>query len=169
MPDPIRTLATPSHETMVSPTLVRALRSVFTSGYYDDQFADLHIIADYPQDKISYPAIEVNYDSSLIENAGIGHVEVFPGDDGVLRQWKHRRFEGQVRFTIHALSPVDRDLLADALMEIFSFAHLDELLEEFFDVVYGEDNPYDEDLTDGPLPAQATVEATLSQLTLNTD
>lgn len=164
----IRTSDVVAHEQMVARTLVRAFRAVFTSDYYEDQFADLHVVPEFPLKEAQYPALVISYNANSVLNAGVGHREFFKDDDNQWRHWLHRRFSGSISMTAIGMTPLDRDILADAVMEILSFGQLDELLEEFYDVIYGENDIGDPELT---LPVSRTppVEAFLSQLYLNTD
>ncbi len=146
-----------SYKTTINRTLVRGLRDVFTNTYPDADFQSLNIVVDYPLTEIEYPAIVCKYREGQIPNAGVGHAEWFPAPDGSLRKWKHRRFEGQIEFAVCTLSPLDRDVLSDALVEVLSFGDLDELQNNFFIRVYGE------------IGVEVGTLGLLHQISLNTD
>lgn len=131
-----------SHRRFIVSTLILALRAVFDSGYdRDPQFQNLKITHDFPLKELDYPCIVVTYDNRTVQNAGVGHEEWFPDANNVLRKWHHSRFEGTIDFEIHTLSPVDLDILADALTEVIRFGRLDAALLPFFTTLYG--NPSD--------------------------
>ena len=154
-PDGVRQRQTISYRTLVKTTLVQALREVFTSSYYDEAFRNLNVYTSFPLDKAKWPLILVDYHGRAVRAAGVGHVEMFKDNFGQFREWEHRRFQGTVEFTIITLSPLDRDILADSLIEILTMGRLDELLTRFFWTVYGE--PSDQ------------KQSFLNQLALNTD
>lgn len=136
--------------------MIRALRSVFDSGYNRDrQFIDLKITNDFPLKQEDYPCLVIEYTPQRNINAGIAHEEWFMDERGVLRRWGHRRFEGSLTLNILALTPLDRDLLADAVEEVITLGYLDTALQSFLYTIYGQ--PTD------------PVMLVFSQLMLNTD
>jgi hypothetical protein len=70
----------------------------------------------------------------------VGHEEWFMDEEEVTRKWNHRRFEGNLTFSCHALSPLDVDILADSVIECLSFGRLDAQLGKFFTRIYGNKN-----------------------------
>jgi hypothetical protein len=137
--------------------MVTALQSVFDSGYdRDRQLQNLKVGPTYPMEEIGYPAIVIEYENTRVMNAGVGHEEWFEDDNNILRKWNHSRFEGNVNIDIVTLSPLTRDIVADALIEVLRFGRLDAALESFFDTIYGDPND----------PDTALV---FTQLMLNTD
>lgn len=160
MTEPLRTtdLRTTSHRRLVVRTLVAALQSVFNGSYNRDrELINLRVTATYPLEKIDYPTVVVSYEPSRNINAGVGHEEWFEDANNILRKWNHRRFEGSITFDILALTPLDRDLLADAVEEVLTFGRLDSQLAAFFTTVYGDTSD------SAPYVLQFT------QLMLNTD
>lgn len=145
------------HRRLVVESLVYALRSVFDGGYdRDRQLVNLQVVSAYPLDKMDWPTIIVEYENTLVQNAGVGHEEWFNDAGNILRKWNHNRFEGTVNFTILAFTPLDRDIAADALVEILRFGRLDPAMHSFFDGIYG-------------LESDTNVELRFTQLMLNTD
>ncbi len=126
-----------SHRRLVYRTIIESLRDAF-DGFYtrEHQFTDLKITQQYPLKKVDFPAIVIEYQNTLVANAGVGHVEWFADQNGELRRWHHNRFEGSLYFTIYALSTLDRDILADALVEVVRFGTLDTQLNRFFEGIY---------------------------------
>lgn len=146
-----------SYKTTINRTIVRGLKDVFTLAYPDSQFQNLNIATQYPLSETEYPAIICTYREASIPNAGVGHTEYFPAPDGSLRKWKHRRFEGTMEFMVYTLSPLDRDILSDALVEVLSFGELDALQNNFFVRVYGD------------IGVEVGTLGLLHQISLNTD
>lgn len=117
--------------------MVTALQSVFTGSYdRDRQFIDLKISPDYPKAELDYPCIVVEFNGSGVKNSGVGHEEWFDDANGNLQKWNHRRFAGEFDLNIFALSTLDRDILADAVIEVISFGWLTSDLMPFFTTIY---------------------------------
>lgn len=136
-PQGIRQRFNLGYRQLVKTTLVNALRAVYDE-YYDEEFRGIKIATEFPLERISYPAIQVRYDGRGVFAAGVGHEEYFKDNNGVFRQWDHRRFEGTIEFVILTVSPLDRDMLSDSLTEILTMGRMDDLLQQFFWTVYGE-------------------------------
>lgn len=146
-----------AYKTTINRTIVNALRDVFTSAYPEADFQSLNVVTQFPLTEVEYPAIICHYSEEANHNAGVGHAEYFPDPDGNLRKWMHRRFEGTMEFTVAALSPLDRDVLSDALIEVLGFGTLDPLMDNFYIRVYGE------------VDVDVGILGLLHQMTLNTD
>lgn len=160
MTQPLRTTdqKTASHRRLVVRTMITAFEAVFDGSYdRDRQLQNLRIVPTYPLDQTDYPCVVVSYTPSRVVNAGVGHEEWFDDANNILRKWNHSRFEGSIDLDILALSPLDRDLLADAVEEVLRFGRLDSQLAKFFTTVYG-------DTSDN-----ATYVLQFTQLMLNTD
>ncbi len=159
MADPIRAERVVGYTRMVQNTIVDGMRRVFTNAYAEKQLRDLRIVTEYPLTRQEYPSIIVDFNDSMIRDAGIGHQEVFFDPNGILRVWGHRRFEGSISFQCFGLTPIDRDIMYDAVVECLSFWRLPHMTLQYnlFTRLYGDpDDPRD--------PFQA-----LSQLVLGTD
>ena len=154
---PIRKQKGTQYKTLVKRTIVRALKAAFTERFEEAQFKNLRITPDFPMSKQDYPAIMIRYSGSSITNAGVGHEELFHDEANNLRVWYHRHFAGEIEFVCMAQSPLDRDVLVDAMTEILAFGWLDDIRSEFFDEIYGT-------VEDG-----SSFITMLNQLTLNTD
>lgn len=125
--------------------MVEGVRNVFTNTYSgDDEFQSLHVVTDFPIDPTQYPSIIVRYIGERDLAAGVAHREMFPDPFGNERVWMHRRFEGQIEFTVLTLSTLDRDTLGDALHEMLAFGPLTTELGALLVRVYGSStDPYD--------------------------
>jgi hypothetical protein len=126
------------YKRLIKRTLVAALRTVFSEQYPDPQLRNLYISTDHPLKREQFPAIIINYEESSVSNAGVGHIEEILNDDFLTVPLKHFRFQGKIRARCFALSPLDRDILSDSLVELLAFGRLDLLLNKFFDVVYSD-------------------------------
>lgn len=145
-----------SHRRLVLRTMVNALIAAFGASYdREPQFVNLKVTTEFPLAEIDYPCIVIEYEPQRVVNAGVGHEEWFADANMVLRKWNHRRFEGELTFNVFGLTPLDRDLLSDALMEVLAFGRLDPNLLPFFNTIYGD--------PDAPVTLQ------FSQLMLNVD
>jgi hypothetical protein len=156
MAERITDLNVSSHRRLLIRTLVPALRAVFDDTYNRErQLVGLKITESYPLQRVDYPCIVVKYEPTRVSNAGVGHEEWFLDNTNVLRKWHHSRFEGTIDFEVFGLSPLDRDLLADALTEVIRFGRLDTQLLKFFEAIYG--------------AADDPVKLVFQQVTINAD
>lgn len=131
-------LGVASHRRLVLRTVIGALTAVFGATYpREPQFQNLKVTPDYPLVLVDYPCVVVEYEPQRVVNAGVGHEEWFPDANMVMRKWNHSRFEGSLNFNVFGLSPLDRDLLSDAVTEVIRFGRLDAHLLPFFDSLYG--------------------------------
>lgn len=123
----------------VTETMIAAFRSVFTDQYnHERQFQELKITQKYPLVKVDYPALVIEFVDGRVLNTGVAHEEWFNDPSGNLQKWNHRRFEGTLNIEIVTLSPLDRDLMADGIVEVLSFGRLDTQLNNFFTTIYGD-------------------------------
>lgn len=139
--------------------VVTALRDVFSSSYNrDQQLVDLKVTNKFPQTREEYPCIVVEYVDRRVSNAGVAHEEWFDDNGPVplLRRWYHSRFEGSINLDLWGLSPLDRDFLADAVIDLLRFGRLDPELSNFFKDIYGDVN-------------SSTLTFQVDQLAINTD
>lgn len=134
---PIRQEKAASYRTLIKGALITSLRSVFTTQYSDPQFQNLRIEPEFSLKRVTWPAIYIVYNEREVRNAGVGHLEYFPDPNGLVRKWMHSMFEGMIEFDIVTESPLDRDVLADALVEVIRFGTLDTLLNNFWQGIYG--------------------------------
>lgn len=160
-----------SYRRLVYENIITALRAAFDLNYNRErQFAGVKITQKYPLQKIDYPCIVVEFQDQKVVNAGVGHVEWFRDPLGAIRKWNHSRFEGTLNMTVHALSPLDRDILADALVETIRFGRLDSQLNRFYEIIYPEHTPppWDPNAPD-PNPFYEYNVSLFNQLMLDSD
>lgn len=124
------------YKRLIKRTLVSALRTVFSEEYPDPQLRNLYVSTTFPLKRENFPAIIVGYQEEYVKSAGVGHIEHLNTDGSFTIPAKHFLFEGRVRFSCVALSPLDIDILTDSVVELLGFGNLDILLNRFFEIVY---------------------------------
>lgn len=113
------------YRTRVKTCVVKALQSVFSSTYPDQDYQNLLVSIEYPLTKQSYPSIWVNYeDTDPVEIASIDHHEVVADVNGS-HQVTRWNFAGTVNMTMVALSSLERDNLFDQVVRLFAFARVE--------------------------------------------
>jgi hypothetical protein len=119
---------TVQYKTFVKRALVTALGAAFSS-HPDPTVANSKVAIDSTDDDFHLPAVIIHFYERKLPNAGVGHFEWFPWPlDADLTapgnvQWvryQHRLYQGDIEFEIFGETSVDRDLLADALVETFA-------------------------------------------------
>lgn len=117
--------------------IVHALSLVFKDQYPDEQLRNrVRVSSTFPFAEIRYPFILITFSEGPIRNVGLGHyaLEQDPNkwnpdpttldDQPSGRIYKHFRFQGNINFNILALSPQDRDMLSEGLVNILAFSDL---------------------------------------------
>lgn len=130
------------YKTYIKTALVESLRDVF-SNHVDTLLSKTHVTIDYPRDEAKYPAVIVRFFEREISGAGIAHTEMIPiytGDtyEGTFK-FKHYIYKGDVEFAVYALSSLDRDLIADTLVQTIAFGELTGYTNRFFNRIYTDD------------------------------
>lgn len=136
-------MATPEktihYKTSIKRSMVESMREVFAS-HPDKLLAKTKVSIEYPQDKNLYPSVIVRFFESQIKNMGVGHFEVIPvavaGGGIQNKKFKHYLYTGEIEFAIYALSSIDRDLIADTIVQTLSMGDLQEYTNKFFMRVY---------------------------------
>jgi hypothetical protein len=137
----------PGYKTYIKKTTVRALQAAFQSDYYDEQFKNLRVTLEYPLDRANWPAILVSYREAWVRNAGLAHQEYLYDTNGELRAFQHSMFKGALSFEVLALSPLDRDILSDSIVELIRFGTLETVTNDFFTEVYDDSTIFGSQLT----------------------
>lgn len=112
--------------------VINALRATFVdSPFSNDERTDeatLHVDMEYPVAETSYPGIWVQFSTTKLEPAGMGHQTEAVGDDGevvgLIRQWY---YEGRVSLLVVALTSLERDRIADSIITEFAFQGAEEI------------------------------------------
>jgi hypothetical protein len=118
----------------VKRAVMNALREALSGTTLDHLVngTDVTIDMEYPIEKENYPGIWVQFSFSEIVQAGIGHepllrtvVTEAVGDQPEVVNWEPMRefqFKGRVTLTIVALTSLERDRLADAVITTLAFS-----------------------------------------------
>ncbi len=122
------------YKTWIKQSVVEALRRVF-NNHADPILRETNVTVDYPNEEAKYPAIVVRFFERDIHNAGLAHFEVLDVS-GSLYKFKHYFYSGDLEFAIHALTNLDRDLIADSLVQTLGMGDLNDWTQEFFDRIY---------------------------------
>ena len=136
-------MATPEktihYKTSIKRSMVESMREVF-AGHPDKLLAKTKVSIEYPQDKNLYPSVIVRFFESQIKNMGVGHFEVMPvivaGGGTQNKRFKHYVYSGDIEFSIYALSSIDRDLIADTIVQTLSMGELQAYTNKFFTRIY---------------------------------
>lgn len=109
--------------------LVQAMKATFDNDFPVQEYRNLPIGIEYPEEAAHYPGIWVDFDlAGDLSIAGIGHREyieqVIDGQDrwGEVTRWT---FEGSATFTIVSLSALSRAKLLDEVIRIIGFGSLE--------------------------------------------
>jgi hypothetical protein len=122
------------YKTFIKQSLVEALHKVF-DDHVDDLLKKTKVTIEYPTSEAAYPAIIIRFFERDIKNAGVGHSEIL-SIDNVHWKFKHYLYSGDIEFSIHALSSLDRDLIADSLIQTLGMGDLTSYTEPFFKRIY---------------------------------
>jgi hypothetical protein len=126
------------YKTYVKTALVEALQPVFTN-HTDQKLQNTKVTIDMPKERQSFPAVVVRFYEKEIYNAGVGHEEDLKGTDGKVYKFKHSLYNADVEFAIYALSSLDRDLIADTIVQTIRFGDLTSYTNNFFNRIYPSD------------------------------
>jgi hypothetical protein len=145
MAEPLIPIQTIRYKTYVKETIVEALRAVFTS-HPDKLLRKAKINVDNPMEEADYPAIVVRFYERSLKNAGVGHIEHLPSIDpttghatGFWFKYKHYLYNGDIEFAIYAQSSLDRDLMADAIVQVLTMGEIETYSNAFLARVYNPD------------------------------
>jgi hypothetical protein len=113
--------------------IVTALEPMFHSPSFP--FPELkdrvYVGLQYPFTQTEYPAIYITFAEEQLRSAGVGHFEQITDSQGTTQLLKHWYFTGRLNFNIMALSPLERDKVGSALVNIVAFADTDSFLDKF--------------------------------------
>lgn len=116
--------------------VIRALRATFDTQYPDDVLAGVHVDMEYPVTRESYPGVWVQFSLNTIQRAGISQEII--GPDGV--RYYHWRFNGRITLTVVALTSLERDRMADGLINLFAFGRYIPSMSAFSDSLNSYEN-----------------------------
>jgi hypothetical protein len=145
MAEPLIPVQTIRYKQYVKEALLEALRAVFAS-HPDTILRRTSVDIDFPMDEALYPAVVVRFYERSIRNAGIGHSEFLPEIDpdtgdptGLYIKYKHYLYSGDIEFAIYALSSLDRDLVADTVVQVLTMGDLEPYSDQFLNRIYQAD------------------------------
>lgn len=117
--------------TKLKTLLTLAARQTFDSDYLVEQFRDLHVDIEFPDDRQHYPSLWVDFEpTAQLQRGGINHVE-YAAAVGGARRYTTWRFQGYATYTIAALTSLERDLLFDEMIRVIAFGGEAESTSEF--------------------------------------
>lgn len=119
------------YKTFLKRALVEALQEAFV-GHQDPTVQTAKVAIDFTGTDFQLPAIIVKFYESKLPSAGVGHFEWLPypltadptASNTVFVEYQHRMYKGDVEFEIFGMSSADRDILADALIEVLAMVEV---------------------------------------------
>lgn len=111
----------------VKRAVVTALREALNGTNLRLNGRPVYVDLEYPLAETQYPGIWIQFSTTRLSRAGIGH-EWPIKEDGewhLIQEWM---FEGRITFSIVALKSLDRDRLADMLIANLAFARTPDLI-----------------------------------------
>lgn len=123
--------------------LKRALRNALIASFQnhpDPSVQSARVALDYGKKDFVLPAVIIKFVGKDLPNAGVGHYEWFPNPngDGTFVKYQHRLYHGDAEFDIYGEATTDRDLLADALIEVLSMDEVSTPGLNFINLFYNE-------------------------------
>lgn len=127
------------YKTYVKTAIVEGLQDVF-HNHVDHMLRKTRVSIDYPKDELDYPTVLVRFFEREIKNAGVGHEQFLSvvdaaGTEGMFR-FKRYFYTGDIEIAIYALSSLDRDLLADSVVQILTMGKMEEYTNRFLGRIY---------------------------------
>jgi hypothetical protein len=126
------------YKTYIKTALVESLRPVFLN-HVDEKLRDTKVTIDMPKERQAFPSVVVRFYENEIFNAGVGHEEKIVDENEKIWKFKHYFYKGNVELMIYALSSLDRDLIADTLVQTIAMGDLAEYTNSFFERIYPSD------------------------------
>jgi len=132
----------------VKKAVVSALRAGLTEDYPEPdrktvQGISAHIEMEYPSAVELYPGIWVQFSFSEIRKAGITPIflntETMPDGQEFNKQYMMGSFKGRVTLSIVALSNLQRDKIAGALINLYLFGRINPIANNFFEMLDSND------------------------------
>lgn len=122
------------YRSWIKESVVNGLSSVF-NDHVDDLLRETKVTIEFPTSENRYPAIIVRFYERNIDTMGVGHSEILEVD-GADHKFLHYMYKGDLEFAIHTLSSVDRDLIADSLVQTIGMGRLTDYTERFYNRIY---------------------------------
>lgn len=126
------------YKTYVKTALVESLKPVF-SNHVDQKLQPTKVTIDLPKDRQSFPAVVIRFYEREIKNSGVGHQEHFVDKNDKAWKFKHYFYTGDIELAVYTLSSLDRDLVADTLVQTIAMGDLADYTNNFFARIYPND------------------------------
>jgi hypothetical protein len=123
------------YKTYIKTALVESLKPVF-ENHVDKNLHNTKVIIESPKERQSFPSVVVKFYEQEIMNAGVGHEERIKDPDGSVWKFKHYFYNGDIELGINTLSALDRDLVADTLVQTLAMGDLTSYTNSFFNRIY---------------------------------
>lgn len=109
-------------------------------NHLDPTVTKTNVALDFGNGDFILPAVIVKFNEQTLPNAGVGHYEYWPTieDPDVFIEYQHRLYKGSVQFDVYAKNSVDRDLVADAIIETLAMDEVSAPGEAFITRFYSE-------------------------------
>lgn len=130
------------YKTYLKTALIESLRPVF-GNHKDEALRATTVEIDFPKREAHYPTVILRFFEREIFNAGVGHEELIDlstvGLNG-LYKFKHYFYKGDIEFAIYGITSLDRDLVADTIVQTIAMGNLEDYTNRFFDRIYADEN-----------------------------
>lgn len=127
------------YKTYIKTALVESLKPVFNE-HIDPKLRETKVVIDMPKERQSFPALVIRLYENEIFNAGVGHEEAITDVNDKIWKFKHYFYKGNIEFMIYALSSLDRDLIADTIVQTIAMGDLADYTNNFFERIYPADS-----------------------------
>lgn len=124
----------------VKQEIISSIRPYFGPSYPDPDYANkIRISLEWPREQIHFPSIFITFTEGPVRNVGIGHYEHDFNEQGEPVILRHYMFDGQINFSVLALSPIDRDKVSGGLINLLAFSDVLPEFEGFLDEISDDD------------------------------
>jgi hypothetical protein len=132
----------------VKTTVVGALRTTFDNNYPDKELQNLNVSMEYPDEETQYPGIWVRFSFTTLQTVGVAS-RFYNSSNQEYKLWY---FEGRCTLQLFAMTSLQRDRIADALIYMFAFGELTPFAKRFGDYFHDNDMIYMTPNTDTFVP-----------------
>lgn len=130
------------YKTYIKRSVVEAFKGVF-EHHKDELLSGTNVTIEYPRTDAEYPTLLIRFFEKDIQNMGVGHQEHIhvdgpdgkPESEGIFT-FKHYLYHADIEYAIYALSSLDRDLIADTVVQTLGMGTLEAYTNRFFERIY---------------------------------
>jgi hypothetical protein len=133
--------------TWIKSSILMAFREVFNDHpdnklqtQYDangNYISGTKISLEYPNSEQGYPSLVIRLSGLRQSSAGVGHIEyILDVNDTNFYPYKHYHYQGTVELLIFALSSLDRDLLADSVVQTVVMPEMQNYTNQYFNQIF---------------------------------